>query len=305
MSICLLLIACLPLTAQTLTRPAAQELIDANAGFKSTDSLPGVDDAAFSRGISDHIWSQGPQGWQPTQTGQAYFTGVSLLAIKLRQPLHRKVTAITGIADGSDAATKTAEFTWHFTDLTEPLATYTAATTGDHQGQASLRHYDDGWRVVDVRLDSYRNGANTRPFATVKLSPSQALQLAVDQVCAMSIAWEGHSINPNTYCINNKCDGLVTFSDFLAALAIEGYSRKTLWETDPWGHPYRFFVSNHGKSFEVRSLGPAGKLNLSGKGVSADPAVNIARSSDWIVRPTGAKTGRDASGYHNACDPSS
>jgi hypothetical protein len=271
--------------AQTLTRPAAQTLIDAYPDFASTDRLSGVDDAAFSKAIQDHLWRQAPQGWQPTAAGELYFKEVSLFATTLRQPLHRKVTSITGIADGDDASRKTAEFTWHFTDLTEPVATYTAATTDDHKGAAELRHYDDGWRVADVHLDSYRDGSNARPFAVPKLSPAEALQEAVDQVCKMSIAWEGHSINPNTYCIAQKCDGAVSFNVFLAALADEGFSRKTLFELDPWGHPYRFFVSNHGKSFEVRSLGPSGKLNLSLKGRTNARTANIARAQQWIVSP--------------------
>jgi hypothetical protein len=259
--------------AATLTRPDAQRAIQKHPDFATTDTIPGLVNPGFDRAVADGLWVQapsggGPGGWVPSALGKQYFTSVTLGGIHLIKPLHRAITAITGIADEHLSGEKVAEFTWHFTDLTPSLWKYTGATSGDHSGKATFRLYDDGWRVKEIECDSGRDGQNSRPFVEKKLTPGAK---TITDMCSVSEAWYGFVLDGGSLP-----DGVKTATDIRSKL-VPTYL-KDVPDKDEWGNPYLFSLSEQSIRFEIRSLGRNGKSDPTIKGVSSNPDADIVLS---------------------------
>lgn len=259
--------------AATLTRADAQRAIQKYPDFAVTDTIPGLVNPGFDRAVADGMWVQapsggGPGGWVPSALGKQYFTSVTLGGVHLSRPLHRAITAITGIADDGQSGEKVTEFTWHFTDLTSPLWKYTGATTDDHVGKATFRLYDDGWRVKELDCGSGQDGQNSRPFAEMKLTPGAK---TITDMCSVSEAWYGFVLDGGSLP-----DGVRTAADIRSKL-VPTYL-KDVPDRDELGHPYLFFISEHSIRFEIRSLGRNGKSDPTIKGVSSNPDADIILS---------------------------
>lgn len=175
--------------SKDLDRGTAKTLIQQAKDFGTVKDVTAKDDA-LGRAIKAGIVKSRPfQGFgamlgnNPTGSGpwmvdganddaQALFVKVDGGTFALRDALHRTVTEVTGITDGSQPGiTKIAQFHWHFTDLSEPIYEYTGVTSDDHDGEASFRKYDDGWRVENVKIGDMFNGGNSLPLKKVSREP--------------------------------------------------------------------------------------------------------------------------------------
>jgi len=278
-------------TAKELSRPLAMALLNREAKFATTDKIYNINGPAFARAQSDGVWEKGGGWWQPTTAGAKYFVAVSLAATTLRHPLHREVTKVTGITDGPQPGVKVAEFTWHFTDLTEPIAAYTGARTDEHAGQATFRRYDDGWRVVDVQPGNGQDGANARPFNADR---EFAAKRTASEMCSIAIAWQARYTDLTTYHLvpptfppstdtRYRTGGVKTTADVKNALSPTYI--KTFPEHDMFGREYRYEVSADGEHFTIASSGADGKFG------SDDDLV--IRDGQWAKRAKGGATACD------------
>jgi len=163
------LVAC---SSKNLSRSKAKDLIDADKRFAEPVSSVPIKDckavvtAATKDGIAkvvveSHHSSFGLPTYQTTSIeltaeGGKYFKKFSCEGfgptLEIVAPLRRSVVEVTGIADAmgpggvTSAGTKDVDFTWRFADVPDVVARYTKADT-IKKSQATLRLYDDGWRV--------------------------------------------------------------------------------------------------------------------------------------------------------------
>lgn len=214
---------------------------------------------------------------------RSYFTAVNLVATTLRHPLHREVTTVTGITEGRHPGTRVAEFVWHFTDLTEPIATYTGARTDGHAGTATLRRYDSGWRVVEVETSNGQDGMDARAF---KVDAGFTSNRMAADMCAVAIAWQARYVDLGTYHLvpagfpvstdaRYRKAGVKTMADVKNALSPTYI--KTFPSVDAFGRDYRYEVSADGEHFVISSAGRDGRL-----GNRDDFVIRDAR---WAQRP--------------------
>ncbi len=174
--------------SRDLTRQQAQELIEQHQEFALEQELTATEEAA-RRAIDEHLLekrpfegfgtmvdrSTGSGPYRVSVKGLKVFKVVDLYRFTLQQPIHRKVSEVTGITEDA-SGTKVATFLWHFSDLSVTLNRYTGVTTADHEGQALFRRYDDGWRVETVELSkNMYGGGNPRPLGEELLKPLELI----------------------------------------------------------------------------------------------------------------------------------
>ena len=71
---------------------------------------------------------------------------------RLKTPIHKKVTEITGISESSgNKNEKEVEFRWEFSDVPDYVKKY-AGLGHQGEGAALFKLYDDGWRVETVQF---------------------------------------------------------------------------------------------------------------------------------------------------------
>jgi len=77
---------------------------------------------------------------------------------KLRTPLRREMTEVTGISDAPmGQGIKEVDFMWRFSDdVPEFVTKYTGMSSLPREGRATFKLYDDGWRVEEVDFDVER-----------------------------------------------------------------------------------------------------------------------------------------------------
>jgi hypothetical protein len=277
--------------SKELSRASATVLINKNAKFATTDKIYNVNESAFARAQSDGMWERGGGWWEPTRKGAKYFSAVSLVATTLSRPLKRQVTEVTGITDGPEPGEKVADFTWHFTNLTEEIALYTGAKEDNHRGEATFRRYDDGWRVVDVQPGNGQDGENGQQLR--RDSGPDTSRIATD-MCGVALAWQARYTDLSTYHLipaswppstdpRYRTGGTKTTAQVRTALTPTYL--KTFPEHDGFGREYRYEVSADGEHFMIASAGADGRF-----GNSDD---FIIRDGRWTHRPNGAATACD------------
>ncbi len=80
---------------------------------------------------------------------------------------------------------------------------------------------------------------------------------------SLTLYFEGYSTDHDAYAGPDwPREGAITDLDQRLGPAYEGsYPRATPPRIDPWGHPYRFVISNSRKQYALYSLGPSGKAD--------------------------------------------
>lgn len=152
-----LLVAYVPAIAQqSLTRPAASQVIQRHTAFTTASVLAVCDPAkTVEAGVREGIWrKQGFGELVPTSVGRKYFArleGFPSYQAQLAVPAKREVVAVTGITD-EERNSKLVLFTWRYVGLAEVVARYTCQGSQPHEGEAYLRLYDDGWRVERLEV---------------------------------------------------------------------------------------------------------------------------------------------------------
>ncbi len=174
--------------SKDLSRGSAKDLIQKSSDFNTVTAVVAKSEA-FDTAVKDNVLKPrhfttlmakddgtGSGPYELDDLGKQVFTMVSLNEFKLREPLHRQLSDVTGITDGPQpGVTKAAQFKWHFTDLSEPVSKYTGVTNSDHDGEALFRKYDDGWRVEEVKYGDMSGGGNTLPLKAGSMKPLEMI----------------------------------------------------------------------------------------------------------------------------------
>jgi hypothetical protein len=103
----------------------------------------------FHRGYEVALTPQGKSALQQWPSQQQTDGSILFKPLLLTSDLDD----VTGIAPGADGTTATAEFTYHFknTDAFSILKVLHRVPEQPRRASATLRLYDDGWRVTDIK----------------------------------------------------------------------------------------------------------------------------------------------------------
>lgn len=153
-----------------LTRGKARGLIQASESFKQGTERIKLTGGEVNRGVTAGYWKlqsafmssvfgpvvvmtpRGKQLFEGSLKGPGGIPGRGW-TIRTRQAVPARVLEVTGITDGQTPQWKIVDFTWNwsFSALPAELQSF-FANAPSHLGKASLRLYDDGWRVEQVLL---------------------------------------------------------------------------------------------------------------------------------------------------------
>lgn len=155
-----------------------------------------------------------------------------------KRPFLAPLVKVTGIAEG--AQTRSAEFLWEYRSIPTPLR-FLAIRGGS--GVASFQKYDDGWRIVNVQID-------TQP-TPYRLTPADATELR-----RLSAEHESREIVVRQSKVG-KVVNTMTFSN-------EPSKKFEIWETfiratAQWGsnQSYATYDFWYGNVTGIRSFGTA------------------------------------------------
>ena len=167
-----------------LTRDHASELIAKHEQFqtpyrpkfrisastKKRDQGPGTE--KWRQGVNNGLWNAPSERWtnddafKLTERGEqlfelGYINHVhQFVDLTIREGLQREIIEITGIADiPMMTGMKEVEFTWRFLDIPDAVKDHETVEDVEyyqkvHEGSATLRLYDDGWRIEDKLVGS-------------------------------------------------------------------------------------------------------------------------------------------------------
>lgn len=145
----LLLIGCTSTNSNDLTRSKSLSVLNNGTALPPQTDVPVTQDA-FELAKRDGLL--GSQFLELTPKGQQFFDKYWYYAgsATLKAPLKCEALEVTGITDGPQAGVKVVNFTWRYTGTVDAVNRYTGTTGVNHQGQAVMKLYDDGWRVENV-----------------------------------------------------------------------------------------------------------------------------------------------------------
>ena len=151
-----------------LSRSKAERLIAVSEAFgPDTPSLALKDTDIYQRGVREGYWTLrevfyygfgNPKGFAAdlTPKGKQIFASIANSQdeqpglARLIQPFSRRIVDVTGIAENPSArGMKEVSFTWAWVGLPKEVTEY--CETGPWKGKATLRLYDDGWRVEQLQ----------------------------------------------------------------------------------------------------------------------------------------------------------
>lgn len=161
---------------QELTRSTANELIAQSARFSPVVPTLELTSAELQCGLKEGLWIKTGRNrnlldsmfafhLEVTEKGKAGFNKLSpsyseryAASVTLSKQYAREVVDVTGIADYSPPLEgwtgKEVQFTWRWNwDQFNDLAKKCLTPRSDEKGRAVFRHYDDGWRVEQIRGD--------------------------------------------------------------------------------------------------------------------------------------------------------
>lgn len=164
----LLLLLLLSGCSKDLSRSRTADLVKAYPKFAApVIALPLQEQELYKYGLNrdagviEGLWTKSLLGnfatrYNLTPKGQQYFarTFTQPEPMPLAQPARRELLEVTGITTPpmGGEATRVANFTWKYADLSPVAARYAGETSVTHKGEALFQLFDDGWRVQELDL---------------------------------------------------------------------------------------------------------------------------------------------------------
>jgi hypothetical protein len=143
----IIFIALISCGTDEITRSKAKSLITISNEMSIVKSEVALHKTGNKKGIEQGMWTNRKQ---LTSQGNTYFKAVNYSSVNLLKPvdINLEITGITNALLGQDI--KEAQFKWNYINTPSVVKRYVVA---GGSGVAYLRHYDDGWRLEEIKLE--------------------------------------------------------------------------------------------------------------------------------------------------------